>query len=184
MADPADSTDTPTEPAAASTGVAAPDDAATVDDAALTLAAPEVLADSLQEYVRAWLTRIRSGGSGALPIIAGLVALVIFFQIEQSTFLTAGNIVNLLVQAAEFILFGVAEIFALLLSEIDLSVGYTAAVGAFIIAELIAPPVNLPWWIAILAVLAATGAFGVLQGTLITRLGCPRSWSPWAACCS
>jgi len=60
---------------------------------------------------------------------------VIFFQIEQSTFLTAGNIVNLLVQAAAYILFGVAEIFALLLSEIDLSVGYTAAVGAFIIAE-------------------------------------------------
>jgi D-xylose transport system permease protein len=173
LADPADSTDTPTEPAAANTGLAAPEDAGTVDDAALTLAAPEVLADSLQEYLRAWLIRIRSGGSGALPIIAGLVALVIFFQIEQSSFLTSGNIVNLFVQAAEFILFGVAEIFALLLSEIDLSVGYTAAVAAFVIAELIAPPVNLPWWVAILGMLAATGAFGVLQGTLITRLGLP-----------
>lgn len=173
MADPADSTDAPTEPGAVNTGVAEPDEAGAFDDAALRLAAPEVMADSLQEYLRAWLTRIRSGGSGALPIIAGLVALVIFFQIEQSSFLTSGNIVNLLVQAAEFILFGVAEIFALLLSEIDLSVGYTAAVGAFIIAELIAPPVNLPWWIAILAGLAATGAFGALQGTLITRLGLP-----------
>ncbi len=173
MADPADSTDAATEPRAADTAAAAPDDAATADDAALRLAAPDVLADSLQEYVSAWLVRIRSGGSGALPIIAGLVALVIFFQIEQSSFLTSGNIVNLLVQAAEFILFGVAEIFALLLSEIDLSVGYTAAVAAFIIAELIAPPVNLPWWIAILGMLVATGAFGVLQGTLITRLGLP-----------
>jgi D-xylose transport system permease protein len=173
LADPADSTDAATEPGAANTGVAAPDEAGTADDAALRLAAPDVLADSLQEYVSAWLTRIRSGGSGALPIIAGLVALVIFFQIEQSSFLTSGNIVNLLVQAAEFILFGVAEIFALLLSEIDLSVGYTAAVAAFIIAELIAPPVNLPWWIAILGMLVATGAFGVLQGTLITRLGLP-----------
>jgi D-xylose transport system permease protein len=173
VADPVDSTDPPAEPAAAATAPPAPDEAGTVDDAALTLAAPEVLADSLQEYVSAWLTRIRSGGSGALPIVAGLVALVIFFQIEQSTFLTAGNIVNLFVQAAEYILFGVAEIFALLLSEIDLSVGYTAAVAAFIIAELIAPPVNLPWWIAIIGMLAAMGAFGVLQGTLITRLGLP-----------
>ena len=173
MADPADSTDAPVEPGAASTGVVAPDEAVAVDDVALTLAAPDVMADSLQEYLRAWLIRIRSGGSGALPIIAGLVALVIFFQIEQSSFLTSGNIVNLLVQAAEFILFGVAEIFALLLSEIDLSVGYTAAVGAFIIAELIAPNVGLPWWVAILAMLAATGAFGILQGTLITRLGLP-----------
>jgi D-xylose transport system permease protein len=173
LADPVDSTDASTEPGAANTGVAAPDEAESVDDAALTLAAPEVLADSLQEYLRAWLVRIRGGGSGALPIIAGLVALVIFFQIEQSTFLTSGNIVNLLVQAAEFILFGAAEIFVLLLSEIDLSVGYTGAVAAFIIAELIAPPVNLPWWIAILGMLLATGAFGVLQGTLITRLGLP-----------
>jgi D-xylose transport system permease protein len=173
LADPADSTDVPTEPGAANTSVATPDEPGTVDDAALTLAASEVLADSLQEYLRAWLVRIRGGGSGALPIIAGLVALVIFFQVEQSSFLTSGNIVNLLVQAAEFILFGVAELFALLLSEIDLSVGYTAAVGAFIIAELIASPVNLPWWIAILAMLLAMGAFGVLQGTLITRLGLP-----------
>jgi D-xylose transport system permease protein len=149
------------------------DGAGTEDDIDVTAVAPELLAGSLQEYVQAWVRRIRNGESGALPIIAGLVALVIFFRIEQSTFLTATNLVNLLVQAAEYILFGVAEIYALLLSEIDLSVGYTAAVGAFIIAELIAAPVNLPWWIAILAGLLATGAFGALQGTLITRLGLP-----------
>jgi len=172
LPDRADSTEAPAEPIATSPG-SSPADAPAIDDAALTLAAPEVLAGSLQEYMRAWLTRIRSGESGALPIIGGLIVIVIFFQVEQSTFLTSGNIVNLLTQAAEFILFGVAEIFALLLSEIDLSVGYTAAVGAFIIAELIAPPVNLPWWIAILAGLAVTGAFGALQGTLITRLGLP-----------
>jgi D-xylose transport system permease protein len=169
LPDPADTTSTPPDPAA----VAPADDAAPPADVALTLASSEVLADSLREYMRAWLVRIRSGESGALPIIGGLIAIVIFFQIEQSTFLTSGNLVNLLTQAAEFILLGVAEIFALLLSEIDLSVGYTAAVGAFIIAELIAAPVNLPWWIAILAGIAATGAFGALQGTLITRLGLP-----------
>jgi D-xylose transport system permease protein len=170
-----DSADSPlaADPAAVEPGLASADDEISPDDPALTVAAPDVLAGSLQEYMRAWLVRIRSGESGALPIIAGLVGLVIFFQIEQSSFLTSGNIVNLLVQAAEFILLGVAEIFALLLSEIDLSVGYTAAVGAWIIAELIAPPVNLPWWVAILAALAATGAFGALQGTLITRLGLP-----------
>ncbi|MDQ6730550.1 MAG: hypothetical protein M3022_09645, partial [Actinomycetota bacterium] len=152
MPDRADSTEAPAEPNAPSR-VPEPD-APAVDDAALSAAAPELLAGSLHEYMRAWMTRIRNGESGALPIIGGLIAIVIFFQIEQPTFLTSGNIVNLLTQAAEYILFGVAEIYALLLSEIDLSVGYTAAVGAFIIAELIAPPVNLPWWIAILAALA------------------------------
>jgi D-xylose transport system permease protein len=99
--------------------------------------------------------------------------IVIFFQIEESKFLTAGNLVNLFVQATVYILFGAAEIFALLLSEIDLSVGYTAAVGAFVIAELIAPPVNFPWWLGILGGLTVTSAIGLLQGTLITRLGLP-----------
>jgi D-xylose transport system permease protein len=172
LPDPADTTE-PQAPTAAPAPGLETSDAPAVSDEQLTLAAPEILAGSLQEYMRAWLTRIRNGESGALPIIGGLIVIVVFFQIEQSSFLTSGNIVNLLTQAAEYILFGVAEIFALLLSEIDLSVGYTAAVGAFIIAELIAPPVNLPWWIAILAGLAVTGAFGALQGTLITRLGLP-----------
>ncbi len=171
MTEPADSTESRPQPRAGA-ALAPPEDTGGLDNAAITLA-PEVLADSFGDYVRAWLTRIRSGGSGALPVIAGLIIIIIFFQIEQSTFLTAGNLVNLLVQAAVYILFGAAEIFALLLSEIDLSVGYTAAVGAFIIAEVSTHPVGLPWWVAILAGLAATASFGAVQGTLITRLGLP-----------
>ena len=81
---------------------------------------------------------------------------MIIFQSQAHTFLSAGNIVNLFVQASVFVLLGLAEIFALLLSEIDLSVGFVAAVGAFIIAELIAAPNNWPWWAAIIVALAAT----------------------------
>jgi len=136
-------------------------------------AAPELLANSFGEYVRAWRERIRSGDSGALPVILGLFVVVVFFQIERSEFLSNINIVNLLVQAAVFILFGAAELFALILSEIDLSVGYVAAVGGFIIAELIAPPVSLPWWLGILGGFAATATIGLLQGTVITRLRVP-----------
>ena len=98
---------------------------------------------------------------------------VIFFRIEQSTFLSAGNLVNLFVQAALFILFAAAEIYALLLSEIDLSVGAVAGVGAFVIAELIAPPVNLVWWLGIGGGLLVCAAIGAFQGTLITRLHLP-----------
>jgi D-xylose transport system permease protein len=139
----------------------------------LVAVAPEVLSTSLSDFFQAYLRRIRNGESGALPIIVGLIAIVIFFQVEESKFLTAGNLVNLLVQAAVYILLGAAELFALLLSEIDLSVGYTAAVGGFVIAELIASPVNLPWWLGIIGGLAACSALGLLQGTLITRLGLP-----------
>ena len=139
----------------------------------LAVTAPDVLADSLGEYLRAWWRRIRNGESGVAPVIAGLVLIVIFFRIEQSTFLSAGNLVNLFVQAATFILFAAAETYALLLSEIDLSVGAVAGVGAFVVAELIAPPVNLVWWLGIAGGLFVCAAIGVFQGTLITRLHLP-----------
>ncbi len=147
--------------------------ASDVHEVEIAAAAPEVLANNLNEYFRAWGRRIRSGESGAVPILIGLVAIVVFFQIEQSNFLTAGNLVNLFVQAGVFILFGAAEVFPLILSEIDLSVGYAAAVAAFAIAELAAPPVSFPWWLAILGGLVVASFLGLIQGTLITRLGLP-----------
>ncbi len=134
---------------------------------------PPELVGSFREYLTAWGRRVRGGDSGALPIIAGLILIVVIFQVQQSKFLSAGNLVNLLVQAAVFVLLGLAETFALLLSEIDLSIGYVAAVGAFIVAELMAAPYYWPWWGAVAIGLMVTAAIGVLQGTLITRLRLP-----------
>lgn len=139
----------------------------------IAAAAPEVLADSLGEYLRAWGRRIRAGESGALPIVVGLIVIIIFFQAERSQFDSALNLVNLFQQASIYVLLGAAEIFALVLSEIDLSVGFVLAVGGFGIAELIAPPVNLPWWLAVLGGVGATAAIGYFQGNLITRLHVP-----------
>jgi D-xylose transport system permease protein len=139
----------------------------------LAAVAPDLLAGSLGEYFAAWGRRIRNGESGALPIIVGLVVIVIFFQVEQSTFLTSGNLVNLFVQSATYILFGAAEVWVLVLSEIDLSVGYVAGVGAFVMVEFVNTPIGVPWWLAIIGGLVVCAAIGGLQGTLITRLGLP-----------
>ncbi len=144
-----------------------------ISEQELVAVSPEVLANSTGEYFRAWGQRIRNGESGALPIVIGLIAIVVFFQIEQPTFLTASNLVNLLEQASIYVMFGTAAMFALILSEIDLSIGYTAGVGAFVIAELIASPVNFPWWLGIIGGLGACALLGFVQGTLIARLGLP-----------
>ncbi len=146
---------------------------AELSEAALSALPAEVFAQSLSEYFRAWGRRLRNGESGALPIIGGLIGVVIFFQLEQSQFLTSVNLVNLFVQASIYVMFGAAELGALLLSEIDLSVGYVGAVAAFIIAELNQPPVSLPWWIGVIAGVGFTCLWGALQGTLITRIGLP-----------
>jgi D-xylose transport system permease protein len=142
-------------------------------DTAVIAFAPELLADSLGQYLSAWWARIKGGESGALPILAGLVVIVVVFQSQAPKFLSAGNLVNLLVAAAFFILLGSAEMFALLLSEIDLSVGFMAAVGGAIIAALISPPYNWPWWAGVIVGVLAMSAWGALQGILITRLHLP-----------
>ncbi|MGH3471672.1 MAG: sugar ABC transporter permease [Nocardioidaceae bacterium] len=131
-----------------------------------------VLAGSLREYLGSWVSRVRGGESGLLPVVAGFIVIIIIFQTQQSLFLSAGNLVNLLVQGATYVLLGMAEIFVLLLGEIDLSAGFVAGVGAVVTVAL-AGPHNQPWWIAILGGLAATAVLGIVQGLLITRLRLP-----------
>ncbi len=157
--------DGPADVAATPTSALEPD--------ALVVLAPEVLADSLGDYLRAWWRRIRGGESGALPIIIGLIVICIFFEVQSSSFLTATNIVNLFVQATFIILLGMAELYALILSEIDLSVGFVGAVGAAIAMALMGSPQNWPWWAALIVGLAACGVIGAFQGTIITRLRIP-----------
>jgi D-xylose transport system permease protein len=149
-------------------GAAEEADAAAMEAAAA--AAPEVIATSLREYAWIWLRRVRSGESGALPVLLGLAAIVIYFQVRNSLFLSAGNLVNLVVQGAPFILLGMAEVFVLLLGEIDLSVGFNAVLAAVITAW---AAFSVPWWLAILAGLATSAFIGFVQGVLITRLRLP-----------
>ncbi|MHB8263786.1 MAG: sugar ABC transporter permease [Acidimicrobiales bacterium] len=142
-------------------------------DAALA-GGSELIVNSLGEYLSAWVKRIRGGDSGILPVLSGLIVIVAIFQIQNHLFLSAGNLVNLLVQGAVFVLLGMAEVFVLLLGEIDLSVGYVAGVGAAITGILTASfGGSWPWYVAIAAGLAATVLIGTLQGTLVTRLHLP-----------
>ncbi len=162
------SSETPGEPGA---GGATP--AAAISEEQLVVLAPDVLAESLGDYLRAWWKRIKGGESGALPIIVGLVVIFVFFQVQSSSFLTATNIVNLFVQATFIILLGMAELYALILSEIDLSVGFVGAVGASIAMALIGAPQNWVWWAGLIVGMAACLVIGTFQGTIITRLKIP-----------
>jgi len=129
--------------------------------------------DSAGDYLRASVVRIKGGESGMLPVIAGLLLVSILFQVANNHFLTAGNLVNLLVQAAVFSLLAMGEVFALLLGEIDLSSGFVAGLSAVIMAELVRPTTGWPWWASIAAALVVCALIGILQGTLITRIGLP-----------
>jgi D-xylose transport system permease protein len=150
-------------------GATEPDDTASE----VALGSPDVIADSLGEYVKIWLSRVRNGESGALPVILGLVAIVIYFQARSSLFLSAGNLVNLATQAAWIVMLGMAEVFVLLLGEIDLSIGYTSALGATFTCWLLLPPNPAPWPLAVLVGLAVPALFSGLEGLFVTRLRLP-----------
>jgi D-xylose transport system permease protein len=148
-------------------------------EAAVRALAPELAGNSIGDYARAWWSRVKSGESGVLPVVIGLVAISIIFQIQNSKFLSSENLTNLLIQAAAFMLLGMGEVYALLLGEIDLSIGFVSGIGGIVTAELVKTSTwwpgdqHWPWWAAIAVALIATFAIGLLQGTLITRLRLP-----------
>ncbi|HZQ48759.1 MAG TPA: ABC transporter permease [Candidatus Dormibacteraeota bacterium] len=135
---------------------------------------PEVVAQTLGEYIRAWTSRIRAGESGVLPVVAAMIIIALVFTILNPLFLSPVNLVNLFQQSAVFMVLAMAMGFALVLGEIDLSVGFVGACGAAITVQLVQPlTTKWAWPLAILAGLAFCLAFGAIQGTLITRLRLP-----------
>jgi D-xylose transport system permease protein len=130
--------------------------------------------DTLAEYVRRWWTDVKSGELGSLPIVVGLLIICIVFQTQNDRFLTAGNFVNLLLQTAPYAVIAMGVTFALLLGEIDLSIGFVSGVGGVLTAILLTPDGNeLPTGIVFVIVLAAGLAIGTFHGLIITKVGVP-----------
>ena len=161
--------------AAAPVAALAAEDALDLTAADVEVIPPAIVAQSLGQYLRAWTARLRGGDAGVLPVAVALVAVLVVFTIvsKNHVFLSAGNLVNLFDQSAVFIVLAIGEGFVLLLGEIDLSIGYVAAIGGIVAAQLVQPNTNWPWWAAIIAALVVCGAIGGLQGLIITRLRMP-----------
>jgi D-xylose transport system permease protein len=143
--------------------------------AAVDAVPPEIVAQTLGQYLKASYARARSGDAGLLPVAIALVAVTVVFTIvsPHNVFMSAGNLVNLFDQSAVFIVLAIGEGFVLLLGEIDLSIGYVGAIGGIVAANLVQPDANWPWWAAIIAALIVCGAIGGIHGIIITKLGMP-----------
>ncbi len=128
---------------------------------------------SLGEYLEASWARLRGGDAGILPVVAGLILISALFQTLNSNFLTAGNLVNLLIQGSVYMLLAMGQVFPLLLGEIDLSIGFVSGIGGIVVAELVRESAGWPWWAAILVALLTCAVIGAIQGAIITQLGLP-----------
>jgi D-xylose transport system permease protein len=166
----ADTGETPTGTADARTAV----DLTAAPEVAAAEVPPELLAQSLGQYLRVSWLRVRNGDSGVLPVVLGIVVVAVSFQAANSKFLSSQNLVNLFEQSTVYMVLAMAEIFALLLGEIDLSVGLVMAFGSVVVAELVQPSgADWPWWAAIIVALLACAGVGAIQGSLVARLKMP-----------
>ncbi|HVA53767.1 MAG TPA: hypothetical protein VNF05_09680 [Acidimicrobiales bacterium] len=129
--------------------------------------------DQVLKQVWSQFKGMRRGDSGMVPIVIGIVVLVAYFQIRNSLFLSAGNLVNLFVQATTYVLLGMAEIWLLLLGDIDLSVGYVSVLGGASAVILTDTQFHWPWYLAILVAILVTTAIGALHGALTILLRVP-----------
>jgi D-xylose transport system permease protein len=148
----------------------------TADAAAAADIPPELLAQSLGQYVRASWLRVRSGDSGVLPVVLAMVVVSVVFEIitPEHAFLRPSNLVYIFQESTVFMVLAIAETLVLLIAEIDLSVGAVAMIGGVIAFKLVQQPgPGWPWWSAILAALVICGVIGALQGTLSARLKIP-----------
>jgi D-xylose transport system permease protein len=117
--------------------------------------------------------RIWQSETGLGPILIGFAALVVYFYIRSPVFLSAGNVTNLFVQATIFILLGMAEIWLLLMGDIDLSIGYTAGISGGLAVILTNTVHHWPFEIALpLAILAGT-LVSTLWGVICVYLRLP-----------
>src|SRR5690349_12096605 len=139
-------------------------------EAETELAAVEPHAETLREYMRVVYLRIRSGDSGVLPVVAGFLLISILFQALNSKFLSAGNLVNLLVQGSVYMLPAMGEVFALLLGEIDLSIGFVSGIGGVVTAELVKQSWGWPWWAAVIVALLACAAIEIGRASCRERV--------------
>jgi simple sugar transport system permease protein len=106
-----------------------------------------------------------------LSIAGFLIGCCAVFSLGSSTFLTAGNALNVLRQLAPILVVAIAMTFVITTGGIDLSVGSMAALTNALVAILIHH--GVPWPAAVVAILALGGAIGWLQGWISASQAIP-----------
>jgi D-xylose transport system permease protein len=110
---------------------------------------------------------------GIVPVIIALIALIVYFYIRSSVFLSADNITNLFIQATVYMFLGMAEVWLLLLGEIDLSLGWVAGMAGSIAVIFTNQQYGWPWPFAVLFALAFCTFIGFVWGFLVVRFKLP-----------
>jgi D-xylose transport system permease protein len=116
--------------------------------------------------------RLRTGELGPLPVVVALAIIWTYFQTQESVFLSARNLSNLVLQIAVTGTIAIGIVLVLLLGEIDLSVGSVAILCSAILGAVVVRH-GVEWWQGILIMLAIGAAIGAFQGFWFAVVGVP-----------
>ena len=106
-----------------------------------------------------------------LSITAFFLACLVFFSATTDTFLTLGNILNVLRQAAPILVVAVAMTFVIITGGIDLSVGSQVALVNAVAAIILA--MGYPWPTVVIGMIAFGALMGIAQGWFVAYQGIP-----------
>jgi simple sugar transport system permease protein len=104
-----------------------------------------------------------------LSIAGFFLVMVLIFSVISPVFLTSGNLLNVLRQAAPILIVAVAMTFVITTGGIDLSVGSTVALINALAAILI--QFGIPWPVVVLMLFATGASTGAFQGWFIAYQG-------------
>ncbi|MCW2131563.1 putative multiple sugar transport system permease protein [Arthrobacter sp. VKM Ac-2550] len=119
--------------------------------------------------LRLALTRnLRTSG-----IYMALVALVVLFAVfTGGASLSPGNITNIVLQYSYILILAIGMVIVIIAGHIDLSVGSVVALTSAISAITVIK-YGMPWWVGVLAALAAGLAIGAWHGFWVAYVGIP-----------
>ncbi|MBF4160767.1 ABC transporter permease [Nocardioides acrostichi] len=118
--------------------------------------------------------RTRTGGAEVFQrfalVGAFVVVLVVFAALRPDSYLSAGNVQNLLTAQSVTMLLAFAVMVPLATDEFDLSVGYHAGLAQVLIIGM-QEKHGMSWPLAVVMILLVGAVVGLVNGVLVTRFG-------------
>ncbi|QOR70516.1 sugar ABC transporter permease [Ruania alkalisoli] len=105
-------------------------------------------------------------------IVVAFVAIVALFSLLNPTFLSPGNITNIVLQYSYILILAIGMVIVIIGGHIDLSVGSLVALTGSVAAVLVIKG-GQPWWVGVIAALVVGLLAGVWQGFWVAYVGIP-----------
>lgn len=105
-------------------------------------------------------------------ILLAFVVIVALFSVLNPSFLSPGNITNIVLQYSYVLVLAIGMLFVIVLGQIDLSVGSVVAVTGALSAVLVIRA-GVPWWMGVLAAIVFGLLIGAWQGFWVAFVGIP-----------